>query len=87
VLRTLLRTLHLINSFLICVATVAILQDHRGPIGNGDALNEAGGPANPTSSNRRGVDAPARRVLASRIRSLDKRVLLTIVYLYYSISL
>jgi ABC-type microcin C transport system permease subunit YejE len=75
-----LRTLHLIDSFLICVATVAISQDRRGPIGNGDALSEAGGPTNPTSSSRRGVDAPARRVLAPRIRSLDKRVLLTIVY-------
>jgi ABC-type microcin C transport system permease subunit YejE len=75
-----LRTLHLIDSFLICVATVAISQDRRGPIGNGDALNEVGGPTNPTSNSRQGVDAPARRVLAPRIRSLDKRVLLTIVY-------
>jgi hypothetical protein len=77
VLRILLRTLHLIDSFLICVA---ISQDRRGPIGNGDALNEVGGPTNPTSNSRQGVDAPARRVLAPRIRSLDKRVLLTIVY-------
>ena len=29
--------------FLICVATVAISQDRRGPIRNGDALSEAGG--------------------------------------------
>jgi hypothetical protein len=38
-----LRTLHLIDSFLICVTTVAIPQDRRGPIENGDDLSEAGG--------------------------------------------
>jgi hypothetical protein len=38
-----LHILHLIDSFLIYVATVAISQDRRGPIENGDALSKAGG--------------------------------------------
>jgi hypothetical protein len=35
---------------------------------------------NPTCCSRRGAGAPARRVLALRIQSLDKHVLLTVVY-------
>lgn len=70
--------------FLICAGAVLVLQDRHGPLGNGDALDEVGGHGGrepevdfqpiQLAEVGGGADAPTRRVLALRIRSLDKCV-------------